>query len=220
MRNTQYRVVVFDLDETLGHFVELGVFCDVIEKYNKSKLTYTEFYAIMDLFPTFLRPNLINILKYLKQEMKRGNLHKVYIYTNNQGPKEWAERIKNYLEKKINYKLFDSIIGAHTINGRKVENSPRSTNDKTVNDLFSITKLPNNTEVCFIDDLYHENMVSDNVYYIHVKPYVAYIPYNIMAEQYYDNNDNNNNNNKILNEDSFIIYIFNIIYKYILHIKI
>ena len=26
------KVVVFDLDETLGHFVQLGVFQDVIEK--------------------------------------------------------------------------------------------------------------------------------------------------------------------------------------------
>ena len=35
------------------------------------------------------------------------------IYTNNQGPKIWANMIKNYFDAKINYRLFDNIIGAN-----------------------------------------------------------------------------------------------------------
>ena len=35
MSKHKTKVVVFDLDETLGHFVEIGVFSDLIEKYNK-----------------------------------------------------------------------------------------------------------------------------------------------------------------------------------------
>jgi len=94
MRTRATRVIVFDLDETLGHFVELGIFCDVIEKYQKSKLTTTEFNNIMDLFPIFLRTDILKILTYLKTQKQQGTLNKVYIYTNNNGPKEWTERIK------------------------------------------------------------------------------------------------------------------------------
>ena len=130
MRNSERRVIVFDLDETLGCFVELGVFCDVIEKYNKKKLDFNEFYRIMDLFPEFLRPNILKILSYLKEKKQNGSVYKVFIYTNNQGPKEWAEKIKQFLEKRINYKLFDQVIGAYKVNGKIVEHT-RTTHDKT-----------------------------------------------------------------------------------------
>ena len=79
MRNKEYRVIVFDLDETLGNFVELGVFCDTIEKYNKKKLDFNEFYKIMDMFPEFLRPNIIKILSYLKEKKQKGIINKIYI---------------------------------------------------------------------------------------------------------------------------------------------
>ena len=98
MRNNKKQVIVFDLDETLGCFVELGAFCDTIEKYNKKKLDFEEFYRIMDLYPEFLRPNILKILTYLKEKKQKGDIYKVFIYTNNQGPKEWAERIRLYLE--------------------------------------------------------------------------------------------------------------------------
>ena len=93
MRNIIRRVVVFDLDETLGCFVELGVFCDAIEKYYRKKLTTTEFHDIMDLYPEFLRPNILKVLTFLKEKRQSGDLYKVYLYTNNQGPKSWSEKI-------------------------------------------------------------------------------------------------------------------------------
>jgi len=40
-----------------------------------------------------------------------------------------------------------------------------------MNDFVRCTKLPDNIEVCFIDDLYHVGMVDEKVYYINVKPY-------------------------------------------------
>ena len=113
-------IVVFDLDETLGHFTELGVFCDVIQNYNKNKLTFNEFYKIMELFPEFLRPNILQILSYLKTKKQRKECYKVIIYTNNQGPKEWAQFIRKYFETKLNYKLFDQLIAAYKINGKKL----------------------------------------------------------------------------------------------------
>jgi hypothetical protein len=66
------KIVVFDLDETLGYFTELGIFWDCLKNYlkqesNKTILTQSDFNDVLDLFPEFLRPNIINILTYLKK---------------------------------------------------------------------------------------------------------------------------------------------------------
>ena len=66
MVHDEKKIVVFDLDETLGYFVELGIFCDAIENYLQRDITNSEFNKIMDLFPEFMRPNIIQILDYLK----------------------------------------------------------------------------------------------------------------------------------------------------------
>ena len=59
------KVVVFDLDETLGSFVELGSFCTLLDDYfNNSNKAYSIFNELLDLYPEFLRPNIINILNY------------------------------------------------------------------------------------------------------------------------------------------------------------
>jgi len=185
MRNKKINVVVFDLDETLGHFVQLGIFCDVLEEYYKRKLTQNEFYEVMNIFPEFLRPNILKILSYLKTKKQKSDCNKVIIYTNNQGPKEWAQKIKNFLEKKLNYKLFDQIIGAYKVRGKIVEPT-RTTHDKTARDLLNSANLPDHAKICFIDDLYHPLMEDNNIYYINVDPYTITIPFDIMAERYYN----------------------------------
>lgn len=196
MRNNDKRVIVFDLDETLGCFVELGAFCGIIEKYNRRKLTFEEFYNIMDIFPEFLRPNILSILRYLKDKKQKGDLYKVFIYTNNQGPKQWAENIRLYLERKIDYKLFDKVIGAYKVNGKIVEHT-RSTHDKTITDFVRSTNLPNNTQICFVDDLYHAKMDNGHVYYINIMPYTVSLSPRIMAERYYKHNSNLINNKHV-----------------------
>ena len=110
------KIVVFDLDETLGYFTEFGIFWDSLAYYLKCKDKYTltqdDFNDILDLYPEFLRPNIVNILTYLKEQKKTNCCHKMMIYTNNNGPPEWAHHIISYFEKKINYKLIDQIIAA------------------------------------------------------------------------------------------------------------
>ena len=65
------KIVVFDLDETLGYFTEFGIFWDSLLNYMKDKNqprpSQDMFNAILDLYPEFLRPNIINILTYLKE---------------------------------------------------------------------------------------------------------------------------------------------------------
>jgi len=181
------KIVVFDLDETLGYFTQYGIFWDGLENYlklkNKKPLSQSDFDATLDLFPEFLRPNIINILNYLKNKKKTNCCHKMMIYTNNTGPREWAKNIVSYFEKKIHCKLIDQIIAAFKINGKKVEIC-RTSQNKTHHDLIRCSKIPIDAEICFMDDYFYPEMANDNIYYINVKPYYYDLKFEYMIEKF------------------------------------
>ena len=185
------KVVVFDLDETLGFFLELGMFWDAVTTYigqNNIRINPQQLFGqVLDIFPEFLRPNIFTLLKYLKRKKQYGVCKGVMIYTNNQGPKEWGQYIKNYLNEKIEYTLFDQIIGAFKVTGKTIEVC-RTTNDKTRDDFMRCTKLPENTEICFLDDTYHPDMVADNIYYIKLNPYTHHISFSVMIQRFINSN--------------------------------
>ena len=181
------KIVVFDLDETLGYFMELGMFWDALKsyiKYKQLKITMDQslFNDILDLYPEFLRPNITGILNYLKDKKEKNHCGKLMIYTNNQGPIEWAKYIIKYFENKINYKIFDQIIGAFKIQGKKVEVC-RTTHMKTHKDLIKCTKIPEDTQICFLDDVYYPDMSNDKIYYINLKPYVHDLDFDDMISR-------------------------------------
>ena len=176
------KVIVFVMDETLGNFVQIGTLCNLLEIYLNKKINQTEFNKIMDLYPEILRPNILLLLNYIKIQKMNSNCSNVIIYTNNQGPKEWALKIVKYLNYKLNYKLFDQVIGS------KFNEPCRTTNEKTFNDLKKCANLPNNVRVCFIDDLYHKEMDKQHVQYIKVQPYVVGIPNNLLIQRLYSSN--------------------------------
>jgi hypothetical protein len=181
------KVVVFDLDETLGYFTQYSIFWDSLSNYlknkNKNKLTQSDFNQILDLFPEFLRPNIINILTYLKNKKNSNCCHKMMIYTNNSGPREWAQHLISYFENKINYKLVDQIIAAFKINGKRIEIC-RTTQDKTHKDLIKCTKIPIDAEICFMDDTFFPEMAHNNIYYINIKPYRYDLSFEYMLEKF------------------------------------
>ena len=160
------KIVVFDLDETLGYFTEFGMFWDSLSHYIKIKalpyLTQDDFNDTLDLFPEFLRPNIINILTYLKTKKKSTCCHKMMIYTNNNGPREWAHHIVGYFDKKLDYNLIDQIIAAFKVNGKHIEIC-RTTHNKTYQDFIRCTKLPANAEICFLDDTFHPGMSNEYI---------------------------------------------------------
>ena len=84
------------------------------------------------------------------------------IYTNNQGPKEWAEQLRNYFEDIIGECVFDRIIAAFKINGKIIE-PWRTSHEKSVDDLISCTQISPDTQICFIDDQHHPRMEHENV---------------------------------------------------------
>jgi hypothetical protein len=190
--NCDSKIIVFDLDETLGYFTEFGMFWDTVVEYiinNSLNITINQklFNDLLNLYPEFIRPNIIEILNYLKNKKQNSNCKKLLIYTNNQAPKEWANYIKNYFEENINYKLFDQIIGAFQINGKRVEIC-RTTNSKTRADLFKCTKITENSKICFIDDSYYPEMIEENIYYINIKPYIYDLPFNEIINRFINKN--------------------------------
>jgi hypothetical protein len=191
--NKKHKVVVFDVDETLGNFAQFSIFLHVLEDYFKiPDVTYQHFNDLVDLYPEIIRPNMVRILDYIRKKKTAGLCRKVIIYTNNMGPDKWVTHIRRYFEYKLKEitvasqsskgllivpPLFDRLIG-----GYKPEQAPsndgypqRTTNDKTMNDLIYCSRLPADIEVCFLDDLYHSKMTDERVYYIKLQSYYAHI---------------------------------------------
>ena len=187
------KIVVFDLDETLGYFTELGMFWNALNAYIKHKHIKQSleqqdlFNNILDLYPEFLRPNIIEILNYLKNKKEKNHCDKLMIYTNNQGPIEWANYIMKYFEKKTNYNIFDQLISAFKVQYKRVELC-RTTHMKTHSDFIKCTKVPEETEICFLDDVYYPDMRNDKIYYINVKPYIYNLDFNDMITRFLNSN--------------------------------
>ena len=189
------KTIVFDMDETLGHFSELNMFWTSLKEYlflknlshhitdKHANHKETTFFRLLDIYPEFLRPNIIGILKYLRIKQEQGDVDKIMIYTNNNGPKDWVLSIRDYFNAKLGYPIFDNVIAAFMVNGKIVE-PKRTTFFKTYEDLVNCTKLSKHAEVCFIDDQYHPHMINDKVYYIYTQPYVIRIDFAEMISRF------------------------------------
>lgn len=160
------KVVVFDLDETIGNFEQLGILWDAIES-NQSfhRLSRPDLFHIIDLFPKIFRPDFFNIIKDLKT-----NHVKTAIFTNNQGPPEWVSLFAEYTSYKIGHHAFNRIVRSWKI-GKNVIEPCRTSYDKKYTDFLTCTGYPENTKLCFLDDQLHDGMKHPNVYYIHIHPY-------------------------------------------------
>ena len=214
MTHCNSKIVVFDLDETLGYFMELGMFWDALNAYIKYKkinqsINQNLFDSLLDLYPEFLRPNILPILNYLKKKKEKKHCNKLIIYTNNQGPLEWANYIIKYFEKKINYKMFDQIIAAYKVQGKRVEIC-RTTHMKSHSDLIKCTKIPDGTQICFIDDVYHPKMANDNINYININPYIYDLDFNDMIDRFLNSNILGNDDNNPITQT----FILNFMKKY------
>lgn len=204
------KVVVFDLDETIGYFTQVGVLFDTIELFINTEIKFDIFCKIFDLYPEIFRTNIFTIFNYLKRIKDKKNI-KIMIYTNNQADKKWCINISNIIEKKINFKLFDYIIHAYKI-GNKVIERCRTSHEKKYNDLVKCANLSNNVKVCFIDDQLHKAMKNHkSVFYINIKPYNYQFDNDVFFYRFFKSNIFNEiiDIYKIKNRQYFITFIEN-----------
>lgn len=169
------RIVLFDMDETLGIFSDFGAFIDLLNRFHNSFSIYNHFNELLDLYPELLRPRILDIMKFLARMKRVGKCANVMIYTNNTGPISWSNHIKDYFNAKAGYPVFDRVIGAFKRpNGEPVE-VQRTSHDKTYRDFVKCSNMVGRFEVFFIDDREHPGMHAENVYVINVKPYTREI---------------------------------------------
>ncbi len=97
------KVVVFDLDETLGYFQEFGILWNSLQIKYSNQLNFDNnlFNSLLDLYPELLRPNILNILDMIvknQKNQKNQNIKPILlmIYTNNNGGKNWVNLIIKY----------------------------------------------------------------------------------------------------------------------------
>jgi len=201
-KSVSKKVIVLDLDETIGSFTELYRLWCIIDDYLKISIhkpitDFISFSNLLELYPEFLRHGIIHILDFIYHKKQQGICSNIYLYTNNQiiinsevsSPTKWVSNIVDYLTTKIcgsnTIKLFDKLICAFKIN-RKIIEIKRTTNSKTHSDFIKCTVLPKRTEICFIDDNYYSGMATERVYYIQLKPYIHYLDGNTIIQRFID----------------------------------
>lgn len=174
-RRLNSRVLVFDLDETLGSFTDLEILWSALKEYTNNN-NPIEFNLLLDLYPEFLRYGIKPILEYLLEKKKIGECSKIYIYTNNQCELGWVERITKYFDYylKTRQTIFNQIIHAFKIGNRRVELG-RTTSAKTHSDFIKCTLMPETTEIFFLDNSSYSQMKQDRIYYIQPKSYVHHL---------------------------------------------
>lgn len=176
--NTQNKLVVFDMDETLGYFSQLYVIWISLIKLSNTKLSICDFYALSDLYIFYYHPSIFKSLQFLKE----NNIDTI-IFTNNQGHYWWPNLIALYLNYKINGEekkdtknnIFKTVIGSYKLQN-KVNDHRRTSIMKKYSDLKYIMKLDNDTKILFLDDQEHPKMRHPKVDYFNMPGYVVMLP--------------------------------------------
>ena len=203
------KVVVLDMDETIGYFSQLYILWNLLIDISKTRLSSLDFYSLTNIFKCYLHPEIINIITYL-----RNHNIKTVIFTNNNGPYWWPTLIAKYLNYESSKKIHQQkshikeVIRAYKIDGR-VNDRRRTSNFKLYSDLAKILNLTNMNKVLFLDDQYHEHMIRKNVTYIKVPKYIMMLPSNMIANMFLQSNYGKlfiKKNN--INIQQFIIKVF------------
>lgn len=152
------KLIVFDMDETIGAFTALSK--EMMELARHRMHTYAMFKHLVDLNPFFIRPGMLHILHILITCRKLMKDVKLVLYTNNPST-PWIQFVVEYLECQLRHKpLFCKIIDGN-----------RPSLDKCVADVLKATKAPKKTPIFFIDDHFHQGMVSNQVFYYQIPVY-------------------------------------------------
>ena len=180
-------VVIFDLDETIGHFYQVSHIYEGLKFYYPNKFGQKEFFGLLDTMPNVFHPGILDIFKYLRKVKRKKNL-KVIIYSNNTGTPKWANLIKKYIEHKIGGKLFDKVITAWKVDG-EIYQKCRTTGKKTYKEILKCGKIGKKAKIYFVDDYYHPEMFHSNVRYNQIEKWMfGYKIHKVIKEYVLSNN--------------------------------
>tara|TARA_Y100000389_G_C17453472_1_gene516408 strand:+ start:1431 stop:2183 length:753 start_codon:yes stop_codon:yes gene_type:complete len=180
MKICNNKVIVFDLDETIGHFEQVSMFLNGIQNIVKPYISDKYIFKLLDIWPNIFRYKIFEIFKLIKKAKIKNNSIKVVIYTNNMGPRYWTLLLKKYIENKLKFKLFDSVITAYR---PQEKTNFRTTHEKTHSDLVRSLKYKN-CKFIFFDDVYHHYMKHKDIKYIKLHPYKFSISFTKMIDDY------------------------------------
>jgi len=65
-------VIVFDLDQTMGYFTQVGILIDSIETILNRKMKLNEIFELFNLFPQIFRKGMMKTFAYLKTKKQNG----------------------------------------------------------------------------------------------------------------------------------------------------
>lgn len=172
---TSKKIIIFDFDETIGNFTDLYILWVGITKFLKinNNVNMNEvFNRLLDIYPEFLRTEILKVFQYIEKKKNENIIAGLYIYTNNQClDDKWINYISNYIDLKIkSNKVIDKVVYAFKIKNEIIELN-RTTNRKTIDDFINCTLIHKNTNICFLDNSFYQEMIKDNVYYIQPKSY-------------------------------------------------
>jgi hypothetical protein len=189
------KLVVFDLDETIGDFYMFYYFWRFLimqYEYSPESLKTADFIhqqttinQILDLYPEFFRPGISVIFQYLIHKKRTGHLSIMWLYTNNTLSPQYPVLIKNYIHHFIRSDLIDNIVSAFSIKGRRVD-LRRFEVEKEYADFINCLNYGEDLDICFVDNHLHEGMIHCQVFYIKLNTYRHGLSFaEIMKRLYY-----------------------------------
>lgn len=176
------KVIVLDLDDTIGHFEQVSVFLKGLQNIIGVEYLRDEYVLeLFDLWPNIFRRGIMEFFKLIIYKKRNGANIRVIVYTNNMGPRSWTLLITKYIEYKLKSKIFDQVITAYS---QTESDNTRSTYQKTYSDLMRITGTGLDTRFIFYDDQIHDGMKHYNINYALLYPYIYRIPFIDMITSY------------------------------------
>lgn len=158
------KAVVLDMDETLGAFT---AFSNYVKQFSPVLVSSALFNQMLDQNPQYLRPGILHVLGFLRDNRRLGRCQ-IVLYTNNQNP-AWVKLVQHYLEAKVGF-VFDAVIQGWG------HEKKRTSSGKCVADLFACARLDKKTRLFFADDQFHPGMAAANVHYFQITPYFEPCP--------------------------------------------
>ena len=151
MTSRPKRIILFDMDETLGCFIDINIIAKILHKH-------IHINEVLQIFEsTCFRPYFFEMMDLIVKLKDLGELDKVVLYTNNTGGYSWPSKIVKYIHSKVGH-VFDEIIYGSYVNPPFNPDRRRKYVHKDIRDVRDILQTDKNTLFLFFDDNIYENM--------------------------------------------------------------